>query len=800
MISFMTGFNYAEPSRRDTMRSPQRKSSRQVRRASDLCYATLENRRVLATILGFDAGTGALTITMDANNDAATVSVANGNVSVNGSEDLDAAAGTQSSAFVDLRSITVVGDPGMTNQALVLGGNYSTDAGGLLQTITVSQITNVTIQDQYDLSANFSVVLNGTGGGVSDGAAGRISVAGTTELAANANSVELNNAANDFVGDISVSTTGVGQDMSFGDANDIQFKSAVGSGDLLVNAVGNISDAVESTLTATDARFVAASLVFGENATDVVDFTRFESTTTGVTVLNQDTLVTLLNINASNLTVRSTAGIYDGRTTTIAVNGNSNFESTSRIRIGENGTDTFNTGSLTFNGGSHVHITANSGVLLVGSSTAGSLDLFSENDIIDDFNARLNVTNDSGFEALNIVLGDSAADEFNSGSLHFSTPGDFFVAEDSGIHFVETKNRARRMSLTSTGSITDADDVQIDIERLSLFSANSVNLGDTAEDSFNSGSILFVTDALFKISENSDLNIVGVNTANNSIIESTGTITNIFVSGGGNGTNLTVDMVAEFRGASLDLGTQAADSFRFGSLRFNSEGNVEIQEDNAMNLEFSSTAGQLVLNATGGLTDAAAASLNVTGVASLQAASILLGDTAADEFNASSVTLNSIGAVGLTENSALNLSGANTANALTLVAAGDLTDSVDASTTVVGLFHMTGTAIDLGDQGGDSLVMSSLTFHSTANTRLNANSDILLVGVNTSDDEVSLTSTGDIEDAPTASTRISNKATFEGVDVIIGELADDCFDILNGDASDLTVTASGTSDVQLGGC
>jgi hypothetical protein len=63
-----------------------------------------------------------------------------------------------------------------------------------------------------------------------------------------------------------------------------------------------------------------------------------------------------------------------------------------------------------------------------------------------------------------------------------------------------------------------------------------------------------------------------------------------------------------------------------------------------------------------------------------------------------------------------------------------------------------------------------------------------------------LTSAANITDDATAETRIQDLATFTGINVIIGDEATDCFDIIVGGAGGLTVNATATNNVVFGGC
>jgi hypothetical protein len=784
------------------MRRPLGTPTRNRRLSNKFQYESLEDRRVLAVLVSFDAGTGHLNVELTDNNDTAVVDIASGNVTVNGSEDLDSATpGTQSIPFPALRSITIDGDNTKANQQATFNGDYSNANGAALQSMSVEDVRFATINGNYQLAGNFFANLVNGDGQISDGTTGQLRVGGTTAIDANNNEIILDNAINDFVGDFAATNAGTGRDMTVADANNLQFALIVSSGDLIATAVGDITDtAGASIIVAADGRFEAANVVLGDNAGDVTRFERFDSDTLGgTTELNQDSNVILLNIDADDLTVRSSAGIFDGRTTEILVANQATFVAVNRIRIGDNGTDTFNAGRLSFQTGGYVSIFENSGTLLTDVSFASALNMVSEGSITDDATSSLNVTNDTGFEAENVILGDTATDQFNTGSMYFYTSGDFFVSEDSEIHIIETKNAADRLVLNSPLSITDANDASISVTRLARFTSNSVNIGDTATDFFEAGSILFDTTAQFKLTEDNNTNIVGFNNANAAIIESSGDITDVFAAGGGEGARIDVAAVAEFTGANITLGVETnGDQMNFGALRLNSPGTATVTESSATNFAFSNSVAQLNLVSLGAVRDATDASLNVGGVADIQGTSISLGDTATDEFNANSVTLNSTGAVAVTEDSALNLHKTSTADSMTLTANGTLTDGLDADTQVTNLFSVVGNLINLGSEATDNLEFGSLTFFSTANTNISSDSNMTLTGINTVGDQAFLATTGNLTDEPTAETRIQNQASLTGVDVIIGELADDCFDIINGDESDLFVTASGINDVTLG--
>lgn len=137
---------------------------------------------------------------------------------------------------------------------------------------------------------------------------------------------------------------------------------------------------------------------------------------------------------------------------------------------------------------------------------------------------------------------------------------------------------------------------------------------------------------------------------------------------------------------------------------------------------------------------------------------------------------------------------------MTLVASGNITDSLNAQTRVTNLLSLTGNLVNMGSETTDFLQMGQLQFNSTGNTFITANSGFQITGNNDVGNRLTLVSNGNITDAPTAEIRSQDIVSITAVDAIIGELATDCFEIVNGGAGSLFVNASGTSNVVLGGC
>ncbi len=792
-----------------------KKNIPQRRRQNKNSYGSLEDRKMLTAVTSINPTSGVLNVTLNDNNDIVVVDIAgNGNVIINGNEDLNSsAAGTQSIAAQNLERIVINGNANRSGQQVAFNGDFVGNRE--LISASISDVNQISVNGQYDFSGNFDATLSGSDGRIGDSNAGRIRVDGTTTINAGDNAIGLNNTGNDFN---VVSLTATGRDAAvITDFNQIAFSQVDTFLDLVVTAGGSVTDTPGANINVNgDARFTASSVLLGDNASDTTNFRRSAFDVTGHVEFQEDSNTIFVNSDIGSLTVRSDGGIFDGRQTNVNVDGLAQLFGANRIRIGEHGADTFNAGSIQFQSNGHVNIFENSDTLLVGENFSRTLDLFSFGNVEDANDATINVTSHTGIQSnANVILGDTANDQFNTGTLFFFATGDFFVTEDSDTHVIEEKNFADRLSLTSTGAITDADNARVTVTRLANFDAASVNLGDARDDRFNAGSVQFTTSGLFRISENSDLNIAGNSSAGSAIVNANGDITDA------DGARTNIRSTASFFADNIELGDTAGDQFNSGSLTLNTAsdavGLVEITEDSSTAIGGRSNVTTLRLNSGGTITDGPSSQLVVDGNARFTTANnggIVIGDsgTLADgtafdaTFESSSVTLQTDGTgnVSLEEDGNIFLTGINRANSATLVANqgnGTITDSMTAQIDVARNFDVTGSFINLGTgtdgvDDTDRLAFSSLTFSSSGNVNLASETSFFLTGDSRSDGFLTLTSTGNIRTAGDSETTVQTGASFNAIDVQIGNLADDCFDIINGD--NLFVNASGIEDVTLG--
>ena len=108
--------------------------------------------------------------------------------------------------------------------------------------------------------------------------------------------------------------------------------------------------------------------------------------------------------------------------------------------------------------------------------------------------------------------------------------------------------------------------------------------------------------------------------------------------------------MAELLGnAGVRLGDNGADVFNAGAVNFQSNGQVSINEDTSLNIVGENTARSINLRSQSAITDADDATLNVDFQSGFTATSVLIGDTATDEFNSNSIYFFTTGRFDVTE-------------------------------------------------------------------------------------------------------------------------------------------------------
>ena len=318
---------------------------------------------------------------------------------------------------------------------------------------------------------------------------------------------------------------------------------------------------------------------------------------------------------------------------------------------------------------------------------------------------------------------------------------------------------------TVNGTITDA--TTITVGGLATFNAggagNGITLGDGGgADTTNFGTLTFTAAGAVVITEDSDMDITGVNTAGSAVLTSSAAITDATA------TSTTITGLGTFSGTSIALGVAGggAPTFNAGSLTFTSAGAVAIDEDSGMLIAGVNTAGSANLDSTATIDDTGVTSIAVTGLADVNGVTgVSLG---AGTFNTGTLTFNSGGSVSISEDSAIDIVGVNTANNADINSTATLSDAGATSIAVTMLGEFDGTtSVTLGS--GGTFNTGTLTFTSSGAVIIAEDSGMDIVGVNTAGAGTStLSSTGALSDAGATSTTIGGLCEFSGTSITLG--------------------------------
>ncbi|MCU0878232.1 MAG: Ig-like domain-containing protein, partial [Pirellulaceae bacterium] len=625
---------------------------RQTRR---LHLESLEERRVLATY-NFNDAAGTLAITLEANEDLTiseaggtrTFAIDSGTFSPTGANNASTGDGTATITFDNTLNLST--SISVANTGAGAGTNNVTFAGGAIATATLivnanqagttSAVDFSTAQTTFGTAGADSVSLTANGAGITDstGSVNTQANAAQLSLSAAGQAIVLDNPANDFgngvgansitAGSLDIADSGAGGSIAFGTVN-VAGSATINSvnsifidgamnvgGNLVANAGGVITDSFGGTLAVTGTSALTADSVNLANANNFGGDVTVVST--GSATLNDINALSFGGASSvgSNLIVTAGGVITDSAGASIAVTGNANFSGTG---ITLDNAAAHNFGSLTFNVAvNNVTIIENSATVLTGSSTAGGLSLTSAGSITDDASADLAVTGNASLSGTSITLGDQAGNDVNFGNLTFNSAGAVVITEDSATSLAGGSTAAS-LVITSAGAITDGILANIAVTGNASLAGTSITIAAAATANF--GSLTFNSAGAVNITEDSDTQIAGANTANSLVLTSAGAITDA------TGATVNVTTTAALSGTSISLTDNGGDSFvaggnasftasgggaitiaaagtaNFGSLTFNG-GTVSITEDSATALAGISSGGAITLNSAGAITDA----------------------------------------------------------------------------------------------------------------------------------------------------------------------------------------------------
>jgi len=202
-----------------------------------------------------------------------------------------------------------------------------------------------------------------------------------------------------------------------------------------------------------------------------------------------------------------------------------------------------------------------------------------------------------------------------------------------------------------------------------------------------------------------------------------------------NGVDASIEIGARgiFEAGSVILGTTATDTFRAGSLTFNTQGLFRVTQNNDVHITGNSTAGTAWINSLGKVATTTDASFSTTAFAAFYgAAGIELGTQENSSISFGSLTVNSPQHVRVSHEGPLLFGGNSQVASLTVTSQGLVNNSTTARLNISGDLFVTAPAISLGRQLGSEFNSGRVRFQSTGPVELSQQSSLTFFGKNSS--------------------------------------------------------------------
>ncbi|MGI9459690.1 MAG: DUF4347 domain-containing protein, partial [Pirellulales bacterium] len=465
-----------------------------------------------------------------------------------------------------------------TNEAYTIASTEVLLTGG---NVSVTDIRDATVDDINLSLAGSDLIISSASDSIAAGA-------GVTRIDASSVSVALtdingSNGVTVLAGDLDdrVTVEGLGRRLEIvgGDGADVvQLQNvalSTNSGDLLIDAEGLTQDA--------DASINANNVTLGSLGSSFV--LNAAITTTGDLLVNTsgDLLQTqsgllvvggVTTLNANAVVLENSANDFQGA---VHASGSSlSFVDATDISFGD----------------------IDAAGAFSASALSGSIDDGAEAVNGEDINAA----GDAVFSASGMITLDDQWNDF--GGQVTVDAQDFVLAAQNDLLLFDVD--VDELTVTTTGSISDGLDGDIVVARNANFAGSTIAIGNDVGNTVNFGSLTFSSGGSVAISEDSSLDLVGTNTALSADLDSTAGVSDA------GATSVSVTGLLDVSGTSIALGSGSG-TLNAGSLTFNSEGSVTISEGSSLDLVGINTAGSANLDSTAGVSDAVAASVDVTG-------------------------------------------------------------------------------------------------------------------------------------------------------------------------------------------
>jgi hypothetical protein len=777
-------------------------------------------------LVTLNGGTGAITDNNGAsNNVTATLLTATATTGI----DLDTTIGALTATNTTSGGINVADVDGFLVNSVTAAGQTVTlnggtgalsDGNGVATNVTASLLdATATTGIDLDTDVAFLTASNATVGGINVGdidgfAVNTVAAAGQlVTLNGGTGAVTDNNGAATNVTALALSvtgTTGIDLDTSV----DVLGAVNTTSGGINISDVNGFGLSVALAPLQTVTLNGGTGAITDDNgaATNVTAGTLDITAATGIDV---DTAIDVLT--ASNTT---SGGINIADTNGFALNTVSAAGQTVTLSGG--------TGAITDNNAAATNVTAS---LLIAIATTG-IDVdtaITELTALNTTSGGINVTDTDGF-AVNSVAAAGQTVTFNAGTGGITdnngattnvTAALLDATATTGISLDTAINELTALNTTSGGiDIADTDGFLVNTVSAAgqtvTLNAGTGGLGDNngvatnvTADQFTAtapagidldtavNTLTFTSGGAVDLSELDAVALAGASTANTLLLTATS------ITDGTDG-DLNVTSNAVFSAPTITLGNDSGNDTNFGSLTFTSTGAVSIAEDSPTQLTGTSSADSLSLTSNGAITQAAASSLNVTTLTTLNALNnnnITLDQN--NDFGTVSITganlvvLNDTDGDASAANDGLDL-GNVSVGSLTATTVGALTDS---GNLVAGVAVFSGSSITLGD-AGENTNFGTLNFDSDGAVDIELDLGVTLAGNNRAGGALTLVAAnGAISDGSGATLDVTGLTTLSaaGNDIQLDNVGHTLSTVAVLDAVNVVLRASDGDGIVLGG-
>ncbi|WP_415891255.1 filamentous hemagglutinin N-terminal domain-containing protein [Neptuniibacter sp. SY11_33] len=620
-----------------------------LRDANDLSVAGLNATDLTITSIGNLTQTGAFTVTNNATIDAAsatlaqnnnfnTLSLAGGSAMVTDSNAVDLGATDLTGALTVTASgdITQSGsiDVDGTTTLTATGADITLDNSNNNFNSLALNAVNATIEDKNALALAASTLTGDLDVTADDDItqSGAVTVVGNAGFTSTTASITLDDSSNDFN---SLELSAINSTIKESNALELGESSLTGS--LNVTSGGNLTQSGAIDVDGATILAVTGDITL-ENATN--DFATLSATATNLAVRDSNDL-SVAALNVSDLTITTAGALNQSGAFVVANNADINA-ATATLTEANN----FNT--LSLNGGS-ANVNDIDGIVLGSSDLTGALTVTAAGNITQSGAIEVDGATSLTATGADITL-DNSANNFTSLALSAVNA----VIKDSNALELAASAITNTLNITSGGNLTQFG--AIDVNGATVLAVTGDITLDNAANDLTSLDVTASTSTNLSVADTNDLSVSAVN------------VDDLSLTTGGVLTQTGAFVVAN--NAEIDAATATlTQNNNFNNLALNG-GSAEVIDLNAVELGASDLTGNLTITAEGDITQSDAVEVDGTTSLTATGADINLNNAANDLNTLTATAIN----ITVRDTNDLSVAGLNTTD-LTVTTGGALTQT-----------------------------------------------------------------------------------------------------------------------------